>query len=573
MPKSLSRQLKQVDLFADLKASDLEAVAEIAHREQFPVGTLLYRQGDRGHRAYLIESGELRLRRVDSQGLERVIGRLGSGAFFGETSLLLGEPHDTTADVTQNASLIYIDKEDFDSLLEERPEIINALGVRSEVERKLHAPRFSWQGPDESVIICLHKHGMVLVSSLILPVIFLLMILVGVGLLYNGRKWVLILGGILSLPILLVILYLVIDHLNDDYILTNKRVVHEEHIFLIREFRAEAPLRNIQNIQLLQEGLQAQIFDLGDLIIETAGEEGVVFFRQISTPQKVQDMILSQIEMVRALRRAEERAAVREALRLRFGERSVPVERVPEPEEEGEVEDGYPFFRMMTAWLGAVKRIFRYFVPALQSEVGDTVTWRKHWVVLIKMAWLPSLLLLLTIGILGLIFRGKNPPGLSGIIAAGTILGVEFLWWLWLFIDWKNEVYQVTSSRIIDVERIPLALREHRREARLDVIQNVGLEIPSLLGRILKYGSVKIETAGAGAFTFDSVKNPREVQQVIFNKMEAFEEEQQRQEAQRRRDEMLNWFSVYDEMRHPEAQRRSSASPGTRIIGQEETDT
>jgi uncharacterized membrane protein YdbT with pleckstrin-like domain len=537
---------------------------------------LLYRQGDPGQRAYLIESGVVRFRRVNPQGIEREVGQLGAGQFFGETSLLLGEPHDATADVLQDVSLIYINGSDFGRLLEEHPEIIDALRVRPEVHRKLRAPRFSWQGPDESVIIRLHRHNVTLIPSLIMPVFILLVILAGVALFFNdgAGRWALIVGGILSLPLLLFILYLIVDHFNDDYILTNKRVVHEERVFIIREFRAEAPLHNIQNVQLLQEGLSAQIFDLGDLIIETAGEEGIVFFRQIPHPEEVQDAILNQIERVEALTRAEERAAVREALRQRFGERTVPVERLAEPEDEDSEDGGRRFSFQMPSWFGVIGQGFRYFVPGLKSEVEGTVTWRKHWVMLVKASWLPSLLLLVTIGILGLVFRAGflfNDP--AGIVGAGTILGVEFFWWLWRFVDWKNDVYQVTSSRIIDVERSPLALREHRREARLDVIQNVGLEIPSLLGRILKYGSVKIETASAGAFTFDFVKDPREVQQIIFQKMEAFEEEQRRQEARRRRDEMLNWFSVYDEMRHPEAQRRPSASPDARIIGQEETDT
>jgi hypothetical protein len=88
-------------------------------------------------------------------------------------------------------------------------------------------------------------------------------------------------------------------------------------------------------------------------------------------------------------------------------------------------------------------------------------------------------------------------------------------WWLWKFADWQNEIYQVTTTRIIDVEQKPLYVREERREASLGMIQNISLEIPGILGKLLNYGSVTIETAGAEAFTFDYVKDPRGVQADI----------------------------------------------------------
>ena len=45
-----------------------------------------------------------------------------------------------------------------------------------------------------------------------------------------------------SLIPLLFALYLTVDQYNDNYILTNKRVVHEERVPLMYESRAEAPL-------------------------------------------------------------------------------------------------------------------------------------------------------------------------------------------------------------------------------------------------------------------------------------------------------------------------------------------
>jgi uncharacterized membrane protein YdbT with pleckstrin-like domain len=151
-------------------------------------------------------------------------------------------------------------------------------------------------------------------------------------------------------------------------------------------------------------------------------------------------------------------------------------------------------------------------------------------------------------------------------ILAGYATVLMFLvpWWLWIFEDWQNDIYQVTSWRIVDIEQLPFALRAERREASLGQIQNVNLSVPGVVGRLLGYGSVTIETAGSGAFTFDYVKNPRAVQAEIFRRMETFKRHKREKEAERRQDELLDWFSVYDQIRRPEThQGASSPMPPT----------
>ena len=115
---------------------------------------------------------------------------------------------------------------------------------------------------------------------------------------------------------------------------------------------------------------------------------------------------------------------------------------------------------------------------------------------------------------------------MPALIGYSTALVFLFPWWLWQFDDWQNDTYQVTATRIIDVERLPLYLREDRREASLGVIQNIKLEIPGFLAKLLNYGSVTVETAGVGAFTFDRVRDPRGVQAEIFRRVEAFQSRQ-----------------------------------------------
>jgi uncharacterized membrane protein YdbT with pleckstrin-like domain len=86
------------------------------------------------------------------------------------------------------------------------------------------------------------------------------------------------------------------------------------------------------------------------------------------------------------------------------------------------------------------------------------------------------------------------------------------------------------------------------------MIQNVQFEVPGFLGRLFNYGSVTIETAGVGAFTFDLVKDPSGVQAEIFRRMEAFQARQSQAAAEQHRSELLDWFAVYDQVRNPTLQ-------------------
>ena len=546
-------QLRQTRLFSALQRDDLEAVAELAHQERYPRGSLVVSQGQPGGAGYLLLGGELRALRVGSDGIRREIDRLEPGQFFGESSLLVGEPHDATVEATEDAQLLVIERSDFDPLLADRPWLLKDLRVSREVEERRRAPRFDWQEPEEVVVFVLRKHPAVFVRRLILPGLLLLLILAAHFYVGSTALVALILGGVLlAVPLLLVAYYLV-DQLNDKYVLTNKRVIHDEQIFLIRRSRVGARLSSIQSIQHVQEGVLARTFDFGDLHIETAGEPGgLVAFPQIPHPVEVQSQIFRERDRLAARVRAEERAATHDALHQRLGPGEAEM---PEAEPIGRPENG-PDGRG-PAWpseLLAPLRVARYFFPALRYEEGDTITWRKHWVALLGPIARPTAAIAI-VTLLVAWFLSRDGHTASLLLSYGIVLIFLVPWWLWVFEDWQNEIYQVTSSRIIDIEQRPFGLREERREASLSMIQNVSLTVPGLIGRVLGYGTVTIETAGAGAFTFDYVKNPESVQTEIFRRVERFEENERHKRARRRRDELLDWFTVYDQMRHPDEER------------------
>ena len=558
MPANLMRQLKQIPLFAELSRDDIQAVARLVRREEYRAGRVICQQGQIGLTAYFVESGDLRILRVDPQGVEREAGRLGPGEFFGETSLLVDEPRDATVEAVRDATLLSLNKAEFDQLLGERPSVLKGLHMRPDVARKRRARHFKWQEPDEVVIVLLHKHNAILIRNLSVPIFVLLVIAAGSWFLRFEPLLAAVVAGLALFP-LLFILYLVIDHHNDNYIVTSKRVVHEERVPLLREARAEAPLRNVQDIEQTREGLLAHLFDYGNLIIETAGERGHVFFRQIPKPGETQDAIFEQMQRVQAGARAEERTAIRAALKQQFALQPAAEQQAPPepPPAKRRFRLAVPY------WLRAALRAFIFFLPPLRHEEGDTITWRKHWIALIGPTALPSLGILIASAIaLSLLYLDVLEWALI-LAVYGLVLILLLPWWVWRFDDWQNDIYQVTATRIIDVERMPFYLREERREASLGRIQNISLKMPGIVGKLLNYGSVTIETAGAGAFTFELVKDPRGVQAEIFRRMNAFQRRQSKVAAERHRTDLLEWFTVYDQLRYstPPATEQSPPPP------------
>jgi CRP-like cAMP-binding protein len=90
--------LAGMTLFADLTTPQLMGVASRFEEAFFPQGAKVLRQGLSGSAFYVIMDGEAA---VVVDGVPRAT--LGRGEFFGEVSILLGEP--PTADVTATVPL------------------------------------------------------------------------------------------------------------------------------------------------------------------------------------------------------------------------------------------------------------------------------------------------------------------------------------------------------------------------------------------------------------------------------------------------------------------------------------
>ena len=121
--------LAGVPLFADLGRADLTRIAAVAKRMRFAADAVIVEEGSAGGRFYVIQTGTAR---VVTKGRTRAT--LGPGAYFGELSVLDGEPRTATVVAAEPMEVWSIADFNFRPLLKDRPalavKLLTALSAR-----------------------------------------------------------------------------------------------------------------------------------------------------------------------------------------------------------------------------------------------------------------------------------------------------------------------------------------------------------------------------------------------------------------------------------------------------------
>ena len=112
------RRLEEVPIFEDCTRRQLREVAAISKVVELPAGAIVTRTGDHGEEFFVLVDGS-----VTVEISPRKRGRLRPGDFFGEMSLLDGEPRSATVRAETDVRLLVIQRRNFQSLLREVPEL------------------------------------------------------------------------------------------------------------------------------------------------------------------------------------------------------------------------------------------------------------------------------------------------------------------------------------------------------------------------------------------------------------------------------------------------------------------
>jgi uncharacterized membrane protein YdbT with pleckstrin-like domain len=537
-------RLKNVRLFSSLTPDNLARVADLAARSSYRRGSYLCRQDESGDTLYIIDSGEAIRRQTDLRGVQRPVGYMREGESIGEDALVLGDAYGSCVQATSDIKVLYIRKQDFDRLVSEHPQIEQQLTIPPLIRERLLAPSLPWQDEDEPTLLLRRKHWFAFARTLPAPVLILLVL--------GTFTWLLRRVGILTtipstllfvsvIPAML-LLWLVLDWRNDYYLVTSKRVLHEERVLLLYQTWDEVPLSKIQSINITR-GFTGSMLGFGTLQIQTASARGTMALPYVPDPEGMQEVIFKKVGQLRWRMQQGQRDEIRQELLRQSG--------VEEAEEEHAIPAMVPEEQARTK-LGPLARfVSRRPLLRMRYNHANQIIWRKHWLFLLKRIYLalPFAILVsvafITVSLYGGLARYRLP-----LLPAALVLWIAGIFWLWWQVeDWRNDVYIVTDRLIIDIEKRPLFFAEDRKQATLDVIQNVSLSKRGILTSLLNYGDVLIQIAGAsGTFTFEGVPQPEAVQREIFRRVEDYNESQRRQQGERRKAELSTWFEVYQEI-------------------------
>lgn len=135
------KALTDIRLFQLCNEGECHLLHETASLVQLKAEQVLFRTGDPGGTLYVVQSGAVELSVRDTAGQKIVVETAGSGDFFGELSLLDGQPRPTTATALLDSELVTLHREDMLGIFQRNPEIalrmFAALGHRLRETDKL----------------------------------------------------------------------------------------------------------------------------------------------------------------------------------------------------------------------------------------------------------------------------------------------------------------------------------------------------------------------------------------------------------------------------------------------------
>ena len=544
--------LKKIHLFHGLEDAEFEAVAN--ELDELPVakGAVIFEQDGKADSFYLIYGGSVRITRTQEKK-ETQLALLVKNDYFGEMALVANRRRSATVTALTDTTLLVLSRADFEKLFKRVPDIKYNLEIAVRSRQLARRLEFKWLRPDEVIYFLARKHRIILWQNLALPA-FLLIVPFGFfyAWIFMIQLLIVMLVGVMSLlAIVGWMIWLWVDWGNDYYIVTNQRVVWLEKVVGIYDSRQESPLGTILSVGIESNQI-GKYLDYGNVIIRTF--VGRIAFMNVNHPNHAGKMVEEYWNRTKEFAAGMEKEAMKNAIRKRLG--------IPLAKQAPGFGEPAPIIKSSAAppkpgsGMAAVLKFLGANTLKLRYESGDSVIYRKHWVVLVLQAWISvtgslATLLLFIARLVQLAFL----PGEAFITLQGALTidawALAFLiaffpfagWLTYEVLDWSNDKFEVTNEQIIDVDRKPLGT-ESRNAAPLEGILSTQYERKGLLGNIFNFGTVYI-TVGGSKLAFEDVIDPATVQSDIDRRRMARSAKQNEAKVAGERDRMAEWLATY----------------------------
>jgi CRP-like cAMP-binding protein len=518
----------------------------------FPIPHFVMQQGENGDSLWMLMPGSVGTLRA-MRGPQPMHPMTVHGPnYYSEESLKADTLLDSTVEADSGSQWLRLHKEDFHAFLDETDSsLMSALTLGPTADNRLgrakERKRYGWLEPGEILLRFERRHWVYLLRKMMVPLVMLMLlvaVIVGISYVNLEPVWEYSLTAPFALVASAFFLWHLVDYLNDYILVTNQRVVHQEKVILMTEWRKAAFLEQVRNVDIATSFF-GRLLGYGSINVQTAATEGSIVFDYLPDPHGLKQLILEEQTRRLGQYKASTKMVIQTLLQERLG---MDLTLPPRVTSDGE-RDGR---RVRTSWRHRAQELQHKLSAGHGGKPRDLIVWRKHWLVLTGKIFMPLSLLIFLL----MILSGQRfiPASLHQAVAALdmvlTVVAVlAVLRILWNIADWHNDTYELDYKQIADVSKKPLFFSEHRRTAILSEIENVEVSVPSPINYLFNFGNVRIQTAATeGEFTFDWVADPRGVSREIWRRIELYRQRQEDQRARQRAEELPDWFEMYDRM-------------------------
>ena len=546
-PKNLE-WIRHIHLFHDLPDEVLSQFLEEMQSRPFVADDILVRAGESCQGLCFVRRGRVALFLPVGKALEegedlpleqtsRRVGVLESRDYWGEECVLGGEyPTFEYSGRALGAGELYCWPLEFVAEAVTRyKDIWEFLEIVQRSRRRTRKRRPSWLPADEMVYLFLGRPPVALLPRtwwlLLLGTAAAIFLMLGS---FWGSTVLVVVGGVLGLIVVPGLAWEFEDWRNDYCVVTNRRVAWVDKVIFLYESRNEASLASVLSVNVRTDWW-GRLLKYGDVVVRTYA--GKIIINEVAFPHVVAALVEEYWQRTRIRMRRQSEAELRRAVMERLG-------KLPPEENNGEQAPVVSGVKRTEGWLPRTIRKYTRWLKQRVEENG-TVTYRKHWFLLIRRGGLQGFLAVawLVAAITGHLWL---PDVLSGGAWWWTVVIVEVAllgWFGYKLWDWSNDIYQLTPEHIIDIYRKPLG-SEDKQSAPLESIENMTYQRSGFLGWALNFGNVEIRV-GTTTMVFEGVARPDMVQQEIFRYMERRRQQKETADAQRENEHMLRLLKAF----------------------------
>nr|AUN37210.1 cAMP-binding protein [uncultured bacterium] len=156
---TIAKRLQQVSIFAPLDDEEIERLANASTSRVYAPDEAIVRLGQQGNSMFVIIRGSVKIQ-IPERDYIKTINTLRENDFFGEMSLLTGEPRSATVIAMEEAEVLRIDKNGLKPILESNPTLVQSISELVDERRQLLV-KISEEAEEEEKLSDAAKKGMI----------------------------------------------------------------------------------------------------------------------------------------------------------------------------------------------------------------------------------------------------------------------------------------------------------------------------------------------------------------------------------------------------------------------------